>query len=210
MELAKLKKPIYALSLAIGLLGIFIAMIIAFVVNNSLDKTEYAISKSMDGAALIILNTETTLLSVENEVGTTNKSIAKIKASTAELSSGLKGTGTAISGFSDTLSLLSIAGAGFASSATTLKNSSQSLINTATSLENLSKNLDEHQTNMGDIQKNIGKTRNELETQRKQMGQIKTTVTGIIGGIKLANLLLFVMFLAMFGILITNSIAGVI
>jgi methyl-accepting chemotaxis protein len=207
-ELKQLKRPTYAIAMFLSFVGIVIALILAFVINDALDKTETAISANFDGIISLMSDVEKSIGAVEGEIVAMNSTFADVDKSVSQLSDGISGTGSTIKGFGNTLSQISFPGFSLAQYGDNLTASGDDLIEGADELKKVGQ-LTEHKDKLGELDAAIKEIRDEIKKQRTKIFQTKKAISDVIGLIKLANILVFVMFMIMFGVLILNSAAGI-
>ncbi len=204
--ISRWKKPLRALSLVIALTGSFILMIFTFLIHDALDKTEQSITGNIEGIQQSLVDVEKTLGGIENELDAADKTIGDLDDSLSPLSDGLSSTADALIGISDSLSILSIPGISIGIDTSELDSAADSLKESSSEFD--STNFDEHKKNIFDLKDSISQMKTDIETQRSELGQTKKTVQDVMGLMKIANLLFFLVVISMFFMLSLNSIAG--
>lgn len=207
-ELKKLKKPTYVFAMLLSGVGILIALILAFVINDALDKTETAIKANLDGIYKMVADLEGTMATVEGEVGALNTTFDDLNGSMSTLADGIGGTGTTVKQFGATLSQINIPGFSLAQYGSELSDSGDELLNGSAQLKKVGA-LSEHREKLGELETSLSSIKEDLAKQKTQISQTKSSISEVFGLIKLANILVFVMFVVMFGVLILNSAAGI-
>jgi hypothetical protein len=107
-----------------------------------------------------------------------------------------------------TLSQISIPGLSISQYGTRLSSSGDDILNGSAQLRALG-DLSQHKENLNVLSAAVGSIHDDLESQKQKVAQTEQSISDVIGLMKLANMLVFVMFLAMFGVLILNSAAGI-
>jgi len=206
--LKQLKKPTYAISVFFSLAGIFVALVLAFVINDALDETQSSINANLDGISAMLTDAENTASTLESEVSALDDTFNGLNGSISSLSEGLGGTGMTLKQFGNTLSQVSIPGLGLSQYGEALSASGDDILNGSARLKQVGE-LAEHRQNLEGLKSSAGSIRADLAGQRAKVAQTKQSISDVIGLIKLADFLVFVMFVTMFGVLILNSAAGI-
>ena len=207
-DLRSLKKPTYVLAMFFSAVGIFIALILAFVINDALDKTQASINANLDGISLMLTDAENSAGTLDSEVSALNATFDELNGSVSSLSDGMSGTGQTLKQFGATLSQITIPGLGISQYGTQLSASGDDILNGAANLRQVGE-LSQHRENLADLSASVTLIKADLAGQRGKVAQTKQSISDVIGLIKIADILIFVMFATMFGVLILNSAAGI-
>lgn len=203
------KKPLRMLSLLFACVGIFLSLVMAFLINDALGKTETILLKNVDSVYSILLNARDGVAAVESEISTAEKTITDVNSSIVSLSKGVEETSGAISGLGDSVSGLGVAGLLLGSDLTKqLNGSAEYLLNSSISLKKISDSTTSHQKNINDLKSSLTKIKTDIANQAYAIKSTKKELSNIFGLIKIANIVVFVMFTMMFIVLILNSAAG--
>ncbi len=204
--LVRWKKPLRALSLVIALGGSFVLMIFTFLIHDALDKTEQSVTKNIEGIQQSLVDVENALTGIESELDAADKTISDLDDSLSPLADGLESTADALSGISSSLGLLSISGLSLGIDTGDLDSAADSLKESSTELG--STDFEEHADNILDLKGSISEMKTNIAGQRAELGQTKKTVQEVMGLMKIANVLFFLVVISMFFMLSLNSIAG--
>jgi peptidoglycan hydrolase CwlO-like protein len=200
------KKPLRILALVIALVGSFILMIFTFLIHDALDKTEQSMIRNVDGIQATLVDVENTLTGVENELDAAENTVGKLDNSLEPLSEGLNSTADALAEVSDSLALVSIPGIGINIDTGKLDEAADSLTEASEGLE--ATGFDEHKENILDLKGALAQIKDDITAQRIQLGDTKRTIEEVIGLMKIANVLFFLVVVSMFFMLSLNSVAG--
>jgi len=208
IELGKLKKPTYAISAIFSLGGMTIALILAFVINDSLDKIQVSIDSNLNSLDSLLNDFENTASAVQGEVLAFNDTLDRMNESIFSLATGINRTGTTVKAFGETLSGLDLLGSSFDGYSSNLSASGDSLIDGADDLIKVGELTGEREK-IGELTSALDNVKQDLRMQRMRVGETGDAISAIIDRMKLANILVFVMFVIMFGVLLLNSAAGI-
>ncbi|MBU0532480.1 hypothetical protein KKB44_03230 [Candidatus Micrarchaeota archaeon] len=207
-KLEHLKKPLRAASLAIAFIGCFILLVLVFIINDAMDKTKNSLLNNLEEARQNMIEMEETLETLEGGLNSTDTALESLQESIEPLSEGLQSTADALNSTGEILS--GIEGLGvdmpeeeYMEAAESLKESAQELNETVSAFE-------EQKTTVNELGEDIGDIKDGVQSQRETLGQTKKSVEDVFELMKLANIFLFFVVVSMFGILILNSIAGLI
>jgi methyl-accepting chemotaxis protein len=206
-SLRHLKKPVYAGSLLLSALGILVALVLAFVINDALDKMQASVNTNMDGIAALLDDTGQTVSVMDAELGSLNTTFDDINASVSSLSAGMNGTGATLKQVGASISQVSLI-PGLGQYGTELADSGDQIIAGAAKLGQAG-GLAGHRENLAQLRASVGAIGADLANQRAKVADAKQSISDAIGLIKLANILVFVMFVTMFAVLMLNSAAGI-
>jgi uncharacterized protein YoxC len=207
VDLKKLKKPTYAVSAILSLGGMIIALVLAFVINDALDKTQVSIDSNLNSLDSLLNDFESSASSVQAEVLALNETFDHLNQSMSSIAIGINGTGNAVKSFGQTLSGLSLLGASFEGYSSNLSSAGDSLVQGADDLAKVGE-LTGQREKIGELTSALGNVKQDLRTQRQRISETGDAISTIIDRMKLANILVFIMFIVMFGVLLLNSTAG--
>ncbi len=206
-RLSHLKKPTYAVGMALSGLGILIALVLAFVINDALDKMQTSINTNIDGISALLDDTGQTVSSLDSEIGSMNATFADINSSVNSLSEGMNGTGLTMQQFGASISQITII-PGMSQYGAQLTSSGDQIIQGAQQLQQAG-SLADHWGNLTGLKASVDSINADIANERASLADAKQSISDVIGLVKLANILVFVMFVVMFGVLILNSAAGI-
>jgi uncharacterized protein YukE len=206
-KLSRLKKPTYAVGMFLSAVGILIALVLAFVINDALDKMQTSINTNIDGISALLDDTGQTVSSLDSEIGSMNATFADINSSVTSLSEGMNGTGLTMQQFGAAISQITII-PGMSQYGTQLTSSGNQIIQGAGELQqagSLAGNWD----NLAGLKTSVDSINADIANERASLADAQQSISDVIGLIKLANILVFVMFVVMFFVLMLNSAAGI-
>lgn len=204
--LVRWKKPLRALSLVIALGGSLILMIFTFLIHDALDKTEKAITTNIENIQESLVDVEDSLAGVEAELDSANQTITQLEGSLEPLSDGLESAADALSEISGSLSLINIPTLGISIDTGELDEAADSLSDASANLG--ATDLGEHEENLFDLKGSVGRIRDGIASQRLELEETKKTIQDVMGLMKIANVLFFLVVVSMFFMLSLNSVAG--
>ena len=204
--LVRWKKPLRALSLVIALGGSFVLMVFTFLIHDALDKTEQSVTKNIEGIQQSLVDVENALTGIENELDSAEKTVGDLDDSLSPLSEGLDSAADALSGISDSLGILSIPGVSVGIDTSELDSAADSLKESSSELG--STDFEEHTENILDLKGSISQMKTNIGKQRTELGQTKKAIQEVMGLMKIANVLFFLVVISMFFMLSLNSVAG--
>jgi hypothetical protein len=206
--LAIAKKPIRILSLFFGFSGILISLIVTFLVNDALGKTEQMLLSNLDGVYSLLINVQGSVTSVESEVSTAANTIDDVNKSINSLALGVEQTSGAIGYLASSINQVSLVGLVLGDVGPKLNGSAEYMLNSSKSLKSISSSTSEHKQNILNLRSSLTRVKNDISTEAQKVQASKTQLSSVFGTLKLANIVLFVMFFILFLVLILNSIAG--
>ena len=207
-QLKKLRKPMYGMSLIIGVMGIMLSWVLVLIFYSAIDGLESTLKDQIDAGANTFLQVEQTVSSVGNELDATNKTLSNFETSLISLKSSLNGAGDAASDLGSGLKLINLGPISLGSYGDKFVTVGTDLKSSATSLDATAKTFKEHKTNLGDTKTKILGISDGLKTQRTKFSSVKETVVNLFSSIKLGILLLVILMDGAFLMLGINSIAG--
>lgn len=207
-ELRKFRKPLYGISLMIGVVGIVLSWILLFIFYGAIDTVENTMKDQLDAAVATFTEVEETVVSVANELETTNETITSFQAAVIDTEGAMDTAGDAALGLGNGLNSIDLGVISLASYAEPFLSAGQQLKSSADSLNDVAISLDEHKTNLAGVSIQIGEISASLNSQKGALVTLKETMTGLFSTIKLALLLMIILVDSTFAILGINSIAG--
>ncbi len=209
LEMLKaLKKPIYGVSILIGIIGIFVTLVIALIANGILDEGEKVVVLQLDATLGTINSIEDTFSSISDASEGINTTVSDTKEAMSSLKDGIELTGTGLKGFGGVLKTISLGVAGLSSYGTQISDAGDSLSDAATKMESIEKDLEETSKSTEDIKLQINGIKDSVNQQGKVLSKSKDDILSIFEGLKMANILFAVMLLMMFSVLILNALGG--
>lgn len=202
------KKILYAISILIVLAGSLCLLVFTFIINDTLDKTQFALVSNVDAIQNDLSSLDLVLSNAETEFNRTNTTLESMQISILSLSNGLNKTGKTFDSLASSLSSIPIIGSTIPSG--DIQNASSSLIGSANELATVASQFDGHKTGVSDITLSLGGLRGSISSQMAGLQQTKKSVLDIFGLMKLANFLFFIVVVCMFGTITINSVAGII
>ncbi len=207
--LKSLKKPIFGLSILIGIIGIFVTMVIALVANGVIEEGEKVVVLQLDAALGTIDSVEDTFSSISDASEGINTTVSDTKAAMTALKEGIGTTGTSLKSFGGVLKTISLGVVGLSSYGTQISDAGDELTEAAAEMENIEKDLEETKKSTENIKLQINDIKNSIKEQGKVLGKSKSDIISIFEGLKMANILFAIMLLMMFSVLILNAIGGI-
>ncbi|MDO8554194.1 MAG: hypothetical protein Q7S22_05280 [Candidatus Micrarchaeota archaeon] len=207
-QLKTFQKPMYGLSLIIGLIGIVLSWILIFIFYSAIDTLEGTLNVQIDTASETLLQVEQTVDGVGIELNTTNATLTGLEVSLNSVKNSLNGMGTAATDLGNGLKLVSLGPIGLSSYADNFISVGSDMKASAVSMGNTASTFVEHRKNLASTQSEILDISKAIHTQRLKIGSIKTSIVSLFSSLKLAILLLVVLMDMAFLMLGINSIAG--
>lgn len=207
--LKSLKKPIYGISIFLGLIGIFITLIIALVANGIIDEGEKVVVVQLDAALGTINSIENTFASVSEASDGINTTVSDTKIAMDSLKTGVGSTGESLKSFGNALKTISLGIIGLSSYGTQISDAGDSLLDAATNMETIENDLEETKKSTEDIKIQVQEIKNSINQQGKVLSKSKENVVAIFEGLKMANILFAIMLIVMFVVLILNALGGI-
>jgi len=209
-NLKPFKKPLHAIAAFVGAGGLLIALILVFMVNDTLNKLESSTIANLDAAQLMLEDIEVTLVTAETEVDSMEGNLETIKVSVSHLAEGVKGSGETMGAMGQELSVLSILGSDFSQYSEGLNQSGEDLIESSRSLTEVGDSVTGHGGGLMELKTGISEIRGDISSQKAQIGALKTSMQDAFGTMKLANILLFFLIAVMLAVPMLNAMAGII
>jgi|GEM_PF-6992501 hypothetical protein len=206
--LKSLKKPIYGISLLLGLIGIFLTIIIAIVANGILEEGERTIVLQMNAAIGTIDSVESTVASVSEASGNINTTVSDTKAAIGSMKTGIGLTGTSLTSFGSAMKTISFGVVGLSSYGDQVTEAGAALTDAAEKMETVESDLEETAESTAEIKTQIIGIKESIDAQGDVLKNAKSDVISIFGSLKMANILFAVMLMLMFSVLIMNSLGG--
>lgn len=207
--LKSLKKPIFGLSILIGIIGIFVTLVIAFVANGVIEEGEKVVVLQLNAALGTIDSIENTFASISDASEGINTTVSDTKAAMASLKEGIGTTGSSLKSFGGVLKTISLGVVGLSSYGTQISDAGDALTEAATEMETVEADLEETKKSAEDIKLQINDIKNSIKEQGNVLGKSKSDIISIFEGLKMANILFAIMLLMMFSVLILNAIGGI-
>ncbi len=207
-ELKKLQKPMYSLSLLIGLVGIILSWALIWIFYSAIDNLEGTLRIQIDATSNTMSQVEQTVSGVGTEIDATNATLTGLETSLNGVKTSLNGMGTASTDLGNGLKVLSIGPLSLGSYADNFISVGTDMKASATAIGNTAKTFSDHKKNLAATKESIAGISQAIHTQRLKIGEIKTSIVSLFSSLKLAILLLVIlidMALFMLGI---NSVAG--
>lgn len=208
IELKQLKKPTYGISVFFSIGGMMVALVLAFLINDALDKTQNAIGSNLQSIDRLLLDVGESASALQAEVLSLNTTFDDLNDSVSTLAGGIEGTGKAVKGFGDMVTQLGPLASSLSGYSANLTASGDALINGSAGLRKVGELAGERK-GISDLSSSLEKIENDLNRQRASVSETGDAIVSIIGTMKLANILVFVMFIIMFSVLFLNSAAGI-
>lgn len=205
-----LRKPLRGISLAIGLIGLFVLLIFSFMINDALDKTEKSLLSNLEGIRQSLVEIEETLGTVGEGLDNTDDTMDALQNSTGSLSEGLRTTGDALQVTAVALSVLDTFGVDIFGATEKFNNAAITMKASADELSEATDAFEEQKTTLGELKTDLADIKQGISFQRETLGQTKKSVEEMFSLLKLANIFFFFVIASMFVMLMLNSVAGLI
>ena len=164
-----------------------ISLVIGLALTSVVDKAEKSAIPQMDNLAATFGAVEGSMIAIENETETLNKTIGGLKEP-------LGSVGKIADSISSISTLLGING-----------NESKKL---GKAMDDIAKDIPKHQQNLGQFKESVTTLKGSLGAQKDMVLKAKTDVRSAFGSMKLAALLGALALILMFGMLILVGLAG--
>lgn len=207
-QLRKLRKPMRAISLAIGAAGIVLSWILILIFYSAIDSLENTLDDQIKAATNTVLAVENTVDSVGTELNSTRKTLSELETSLGSLEIALNDAGDASTNLGNGLKLVSIGPIGLGSYGDDFVSTGTSLKTSASSMGRTARSIEPHEANIADTSTRIDEISDSLRIQRLKLGKIKDSIVSLFSSLKLAILLLVLLMDMAFVMLGLNSIAG--
>lgn len=207
-SLKKLKKPIFGFSVALSVFGLFITLVLAFLINGSLDTLQNSITPQLEAAGNTLKGLETTSGDVAIMVASTNATLNDVKNTTKGMKAGLSAISSSMTVFGDALKSINLGIISLAPYGSQISNAGVSLSDAATNIDKIDKDLDSHSASVAQVSADIEDVESSIRVQREALATAKNGVDSLLGQLKLANLVGAVVIMLMFCVLILNSLGG--
>nr|QNO54428.1 hypothetical protein IPKNHHKO_00002 [Methanosarcinales archaeon ANME-1 ERB7] len=209
-NLRPLKKPLHAMAALIGGGGIIIALIIVFMVNDTVDKLEGSTLANLDAAMRTLDDLEVMIATTEVEVDRMSGNLGTVQASMDFLSEGVKGSGETIGAMGNELSVFSILGGDFSEYAVGLNQSGEDLVESSRGLREVGDSLAGHEEGLAGLKAGFATIRGDISNQKAQIASLRSGIESVFGTVKIVNILLFFLIVIMLSVPVINSMAGII
>jgi len=207
-SVGSLKKPIFWISIIIGFGGIFLAIVLAIIVNGVLDSAEKAVMPQLDALGGVIKNIEDSVQMVADSSGDASMTVTDLKTSTSALQTGIKTAADSMSEFGNTLKGINFGVISLASYGTQIAGAGAELEIASNSLANVSNDLESHKKSISDLKTSIEELKTSITVQKSTLAKAKSEITNMFSGLRLANIIVAVLFISMFFVLLLNALGG--
>jgi len=209
-NLTSLRKPLRGLSLAIGLIGLFVLLIFSFMINDGLDRTEKSILNNLEETRQNLIEIEETLGTLEEGMDSADNAIETLQNSTGPLSEGLRTTGDALEVTAVALSVLDMVGVDIFGATEKFGDAAQSMKSSADELSEAADAFKKQKTTLRTLKQDLARIKQGIASQRETLGETKAAVEDVFSLARLANIFFFFVIASMFVMLMLNSVAGLV
>ncbi len=200
------KKVASVFSAFLSFCGIFCILLVCFIVNDALSKTQSSISSNFDSALGIIRGVENSASSLSIQINKTNSTLTNLESSISPLSTGMNQASDSILLLSNSLRGLSLPGFSFSGSANLLQSSATSLKTSASSFNQTASALVDAKVGFSEFESSFSETVSSISTFKTSVLQTKSSVIGFFDSMKIANILFCLCFVVLFLAQIANSL----
>lgn len=186
--------------------GIICILVVGFIVNDALTKTQNSINSNFDSALGIVGTLESSVSSLSSQLNKTNTTLSDLESSISPLSTGVNSASDSISSLSNSLRSISLPGFNFGNSATLLQNSASSLRESASSFNRTATDLRELKAGFSDFEQSFSLLKTEVSLFKEKATQTKSSIFSFFDSLKTANLLFVLCFVILFSAQIANSL----
>ena len=208
-SLKKLKTPVFAISILLGVVGIMLTIVLAFIANGVIQNTHEKAILQINAASGIMKSVENSLGAAAESVGQANTTIADLKDMMNSLKTGVTGTGAGLTDLGNSLKTINLGIISFSSYGTQISDAGSSISETAVKIDIINKDFDVHADNIAGLKTQIESVKESVAAQNEALASAKTAANAAFDGLKLANIILAIMFFLMFSMLILNAVGGV-
>ncbi len=205
-----MKKPIHALAAIMGVVGIIIALVVAFMVNGTIDNLENSTMKNLNSIDRTLSDLEVTVENAEEEVKGMDSDLEVVGSSMEQLAGGVKESGRTIGSIGNELSVLTVLGADFGQYSQGLNQSGEELVNAAGLLEDVSASLTGKDEGLSDIGLGLQGVKQNIKQQRSEIRNLKNSLKSTFDTLRLVNILFFLLIAIILGVPLLNALAGII
>ena len=207
--LSKLKIPMYFLAIIFGVFGILGTIVLILLSFPIIDNIEVPIITQIEDVTGLISNLEAGITSVEDQLGTFNKSITDFGTTITGMKSGFKNTGEALINFGDAVDGISIGPlAGLGTYSTKIKNAGNSFILTTGSLEEIEKNIEKQNVGLTDLKQKISAMKGNVAKQKNDLVSAKEAIEQTFNSMRLVVIIFGLLMIMLYLGVIALSIAG--
>lgn len=206
-NLRSLRKPLYGISLAIGILSMIFSWVILLVAYSTVDIVEKSANQQIDATVGTITAVEGSISTIESEIDAADSTFTSIESSLESLEISFKSAGSTLSTFGNGLKGLTLLGVGgtygdqFVSAGQELQQSGSQLGIAANSMQT-------HKSNIAELKANLGEVKDNLSNQRAKIANLKATIRDFFSNVKLGIIIMVVLLNGAFIVLGINSLAG--